>query len=67
MALYDYISLKGFLEKELRLHKDGLTWDQLRDIGKIDQKRPYNQWVRKLEKEIGLIREKKKGKTIWKL
>lgn len=35
-----------------------LTWTEIRTIAKLPQKFPNNQWVRRLDKEISLKREK---------
>jgi hypothetical protein len=41
------------------LKKSGpLTWTEIRTIAKLPEKFPNNQWVRRLEIEIGLKREK---------
>jgi len=67
MAENTYEAFKESVEKGLKGEKDGLTWLQLMEKMKMNQKRPFNQWVRQLEKDIGLIREKKGGKTYWRL
>lgn len=62
-----YEEFRAQVEKGLRDEREGITWMQLREKEKIDSKRPFNQWVRKLDKDLGLIREKREGKTYWRL
>jgi len=45
-------SIKNILER----HPAGLTWSQIRDKLNLPQKYPNNQWVRRLEQDIGLRR-----------
>lgn len=54
-------SVKNILER----HPSGLTWTQVRDKLNFPQKYPNNQWVRRLEKEIGLKRIKIGGDLFW--
>ena len=44
------------------------TWTELRTKAKLPQKYPNNQWVHRMEEDIGLVRERTKdGKNIWRL
>lgn len=62
-----YEEFKQIIEEELRKASDGLTWTQIRERRpEIYQKFPANQWVRRMKKDIGLIRSKKTGKTLWR-
>ncbi len=38
--------------------KTPMTWTEIRTKAKLPQKWPNNKWVRRMDKEIGLIREK---------
>lgn len=63
-----YEEFKQIIKEELQKAPDGLTWTQIRERRpEIYQKFPANQWVRQMEKDIGLIRSKKSGKTLWRL
>lgn len=63
-----YEEFKQIVEEELRKTPDGLTWTQIRKRRpEIYQKFPANRWVRRMEKDIRLIRSRKAGKTIWRL
>ena len=55
-------------KEELEKEPEGSTWSQIRQRRPgIHQKFPANQWVRRMEREKGLTRTKKAGKTIWSL
>jgi len=53
----------------LKTEPGGLSWTEIRDRLKLPQKVPNNLWVRKMEKDIGLVRmlDHKTAKTIWRL
>jgi hypothetical protein len=45
-----------------------MTWTEIRTAAKLPQALPNNQWVRRLESDISLIRERDKHGIIkWKL
>ena len=44
-----------------------LTWTEIRTEARLPQAFPNNQWVRRLEKEIGLTRERANGVIHWRL
>ena len=54
--------VKGVLLK----NKNGLTWSQIKEKLNLPQKVPNNKWVKWLEKDIKLVREKK-GTIIWRI
>lgn len=63
-----YEEFKQIIKEELQKAPDGLTWTQIRKRRpEIYQKFPANQWVRRMEKDIGLIRSREKEKTLWGL
>lgn len=63
-----YEKFKQIIKEELKKSPDGLTWTQIRERRpEIYQKFPANQWVAQMEKDIGLVRSKRAGKTIWTL
>jgi len=51
----------------LRGKPDGLTWTQVKEELHLLQKVPNNAWVRRMEKDIGLKREERRGKIIWRV
>ncbi|GAG74669.1 unnamed protein product [marine sediment metagenome] len=63
-----YEEFKQIIKEALEKESDGLTWTQLRERNpELYQRWPANQWVRKLEDDIGLIREKVKGRMVWRI
>lgn len=63
-----YEEFKQVIKEELTKMPTGLTWSQIRERRpELYQRFPANQWVRQMEKDIGLIRSKEKGKTRWRL
>ena len=63
-----YADFRDSIERELRRHRAGRTWAELRVGLDLPYDRPCPTWTRCLEREIGLVREKGKGRTfLWKL
>jgi len=63
-----YEEFKKIIKETLEKAPNGLTWTQIRERRPaLYQKFPANQWVRRMEKDIGLIRTRKVGKTLWSL
>jgi len=63
-----YEEFKRIVKEELQKTSDGLTWTQIRQRRpELYQKFPANQWVRRMEKDIGLTRSTLAGRTIWRL
>lgn len=62
-----YDDFRDEIRKVLESEPKGLTWTEIKTRLQLSQRTPYHKWVKRMEKEIGLIREKKKGKTIWRL
>ena len=63
-----YEGFKTSIQKILRRSKNPLTWAEIKERGGFEQKVPNNKWVKRMEDDIGLVREKTKdGKTVWRL
>jgi len=63
-----YEQFKTIIKEELTKAPEGLTWTQIRTKRpELYQRWPANQWVRQMEKDIGLTRERVKGTPIWRL
>ena len=63
-----YEEFKQIIKEELEKSPEGLTWTRIKERRpELYQRVPNNLWVRMLETDIGLIREKVEGKTIWRL
>lgn len=60
-----YEEFKNSIKNILERHPSGLTWTQIRDKLNLPQKYPNNQWVKRLENEIGLARIKIGNISYW--
>ncbi len=64
----DYETFKDTVKTVLNHAGEPLTWTQVRESADFPQKYPNNRWVYRMEKDIGLVREKlTDGKTLWTL
>jgi len=64
----DYLKFRDPIEKILKQAKVPLTWTEIKEKAGFKQKVPNNKWVKWMEEDIGLLREKtKEGKTLWRL
>ena len=57
-----YTDFKEGIRAELDLHPEGLTWTELKLRLALPYERPCPTWVRRLEKEIGLVRTRNPGR-----
>ena len=62
-----YEDFSGRVAAALEAAQGGLTWTQVRTTARLPQKLPNNQWVRRLESEIGLTRMKEHGVILWRV
>lgn len=62
-----YVKFREKVEEALHGEKDGLTWQQLKRKGRIDQTHLCYTWARELENDIGLTRERRGRNVYWKL
>lgn len=63
-----YEEFKKIIKEELEKEPKGLSWTEIKKRRhELYQKVPNNLWVRTLEREIGLTKEKVETKTIWRL
>ena len=63
----DYEKFSAAIKKILKQAKEPLAWAEIKEKAGFKQKVPNNKWVKWLEEDIGLVREKKEGKTVWRL
>ena len=63
----EYEEFKGKVKEILEEAGKPLTWTEIKEKAGFTQRFPNNIWVRNMEKDIGLVREKVKGKTYWRL
>jgi bifunctional DNA-binding transcriptional regulator/antitoxin component of YhaV-PrlF toxin-antitoxin module len=62
-----YEEFKKKIEKILKEEPEGLTWTEIKKRANFQQKVPNNMWVKMMENDIGLVREKKERVIIWRL
>jgi len=63
MKKMTYEEFKQIIKEELTKEPAGLTWSQIRERRpELYQRFPANQWVRQMEKDIGLCNLDKEGK-----
>jgi len=62
-----YVEFREKVKTALQGERDGLAWNQLKKKAEIEQAYLCYIWVRQLENEIGLTRERHGRKVYWKL
>ena len=63
-----YEEFRDRIKRSLQYNDRGMTWTQIRTQLKLDQVVPNNKWVRRMEKDMGLIRVKgKDGIVLWRI
>jgi hypothetical protein len=62
-----YEEFKSKVKEALEEAGRPLTWAEVRERAGFTQKFPNNVWVRKMEEDICLIRERVRGKMYWRL
>jgi len=63
-----YEDFRTAIERALIEAGKPLTWSDIKQRAGLPQKVPNNKWVRQMEIDIGLIREKgKDGRMLWRL
>jgi bifunctional DNA-binding transcriptional regulator/antitoxin component of YhaV-PrlF toxin-antitoxin module len=62
-----YEEFRDSIQKELKKNADGLTWTEIRVKLKLPQKVPNNKWVRRMEKDIGLLRVRDLRGVVWRV
>jgi DNA-directed RNA polymerase subunit RPC12/RpoP len=66
-SMLTYEDFRDKIKSALKGHL-GLTWTEIRTNAKLPEKFPNNRWVHRLEKDIGLKRNKDgQGIIKWKL
>ena len=63
-----YTEFRDSIAARLKSHPSGLTWKELKESLDLPYERPCPVWTRRLETEIGLDRNRKRGNAkLWKL
>jgi DNA-directed RNA polymerase subunit RPC12/RpoP len=66
-AATTYEDFRDRIRAILRKAEGSLTWTEIRTEARLRQAFPNNQWVRRLEMEIGLRRKREHGVIHWRL
>jgi hypothetical protein len=53
-----YEDFRDVIKRTLESASGPLTWTEIRTTAKLPQMFPNNQWVRRMEKDITLVRQK---------
>jgi len=62
-----YVEFKSRIKAALDAEPSGMTWKELKQAQNLPYKTPCPEWMKRLEKEIGLDRNEKAGNArIWK-
>ena len=63
-----YVEFRDAIGRELRRCPSGLTWVALKERLKLRYGIPCPEWVRQMEQEVGLVRERGSSRAFtWKL
>ena len=64
----NYEKFRDPIERILKEANEPLTWTEIKETAGFQQKVPNNKWVKWMEEDIGLVRERTKdGRTLWRL
>ncbi len=62
-----YVEYKHLIKEALDAEPAGMTWKELKEALDLPYKTPCPEWMKRLEREIGLDRTEKAGNArIWK-
>jgi len=63
-----FVDFRDRIKQELTDHPQGFTWVQLRDRLQLPYRQPCQNWIARLEAEIGLSRKVRIANSlIWKI
>jgi hypothetical protein len=63
-----YVEFRDAIRRELRRVPAGLIWAELKQRLKLPYAVPCPEWVKQLEQEIGLSRERRSGRALtWRV
>ena len=64
----DYEKFRDPIERIMKEAKEPLTWTEIKGKAGFRQRVPNNKWVKWMEEDIGLVRERTKDtKILWRL
>lgn len=62
-----YPAFKKAVENVLSHTEEPISWSEIKELAELRCYKPPAVWVEMLESEIGLIRNKKDGDTVWSI
>jgi len=63
-----YVEFRQRIRSKLASEPEGMTWSELREALDLPYLRPCPEWVKMLERDIGLTRNEKRANTlVWRL
>jgi len=63
-----YVEFREKIRLCLESAPDGMTWMELCQVAALPYRRPCPEWVKQLELDLGLIRDRRQGRAlIWEL
>ena len=63
-----YAEFRDSIQADLRKSRSGKTWKELQRSLNLPYKRPCPEWVGRLEQEIGLLRDTRRGSAlVWRV
>ena len=62
-----YEAFKDVIQEVLQNAGRPLTWTEIKEAADLPQKVPNNQWVHRMEQDIGLLRDRTGNRVLWKL
>jgi predicted transcriptional regulator len=63
-----YVDFRDSICRELRRNPEGLTWPELRLRLSLPYKSPCSEWVKRMERENGLVRKPGTGRAyVWRV
>ena len=65
LTAMSYLEFKTCIQRHLEHQSSGVTWHELRETLKLPYERPCPEWTRRLEREIGLVRHKGRGRSLY--
>ena len=67
-AVMKYTEFRDLIQADLRAHSSGRTWKQLQESLKLPYRRPCPEWIGRLEQEIHLTRDSRRGNAlVWRI
>jgi hypothetical protein len=63
-----YVEFRDAIAKELGRNRSGLTWGELKSRLDLPYRTPCQEWLKRMEDEVGLVRERGEGRAqVWRI